>query len=234
MTDYNCFVGEWPFHKLSEYTFEHLKTVHSEYGITDGYVSSVKSVFYNDVYDSEKELYETLQGTQYKQVTVANPTLPGSLLTLERCINEFDIKGIRLIPGYHGYNINSDIADKAADIAEKYGLILFITDRMMDERITHMILPPLIEHNDIVAFVKRHLELRVVLNCFKLGEAVAIEKELKEYPNVLFESCGFGVNALAGREEADPLFERTVFGSGFPIICTASSAIYFNKEIKKL
>jgi len=233
MIDYNCYVGAWPFHKLRRYTFEDLMAVHKENGIEYGYVSSIQSIFYNDCYESQKEMYETIKDTPYKQVTVINPAISTCVHTLKRCIKEFDISGVRLAPGYHGYNINSDVVKPVIDIAREYNLPLFITARMLDERLTHMIHPEIISGDDVRIFAQNNKDVTIVLCHFKDAQMPKLEDVLLNNPRLFTDISGFA-SPLLSDDGQKMQYKKAVLGTGWPLKNVKSTVMRIEIEIKEL
>ena len=229
MIDHNAFVGEWPFYKLPRHTLPELIELHKKHGITGGFVSSVKSIFYNDFYESEYELYEILKDTPYRQVVTVNPAMVECPLTLERCIREFAPAGIRIHPGFHGYNINSEILEPVLSIARERGLPLFVTGRMSDERLTHMIHPALITKDDLAQFIKKNSDLRIVLCHFKMDEIMAIKDLLLESSCIVTDISGFRGNLFGNSPTY--IFSKAVFGSGYPLYPVAAPALMVKTEL---
>lgn len=228
MIDFNCYIGNWPFHKLRENSFVALKEVHKKNNIEYGYVSSIESIFYNDFYESEKELYDIIKGSGYKQIVTVNPVMPACALTLKRCIEEFEVSGIRIIPSYHGYSINSDILNPVIEIAREYKLPLFITARMMDERFTHMYQPVIQAKEDVDEFLKANNDITVVLCHFKSPELRGIE-ELKNNPNVYSDVSGIRDN-LIDNDVMKEILKKCVYGSAFPLCSVVSSVMMLETE----
>ena len=230
MIDFNCYVGNWPFNKLRKKTLADLRELHKKHGITSGYVSSIESIFFNDFYESEKDLYEELKGSGYSQVTVVNPTLAFCPLALERCIKEFDIKGIRLSPGYHGYHIDSEIVDPVMKIAREYNLPVFVSLRMMDERLTHIIHPEIPTIDEISAFLKKYPDNVIILTHIKVNESPKLEEFADENTKVFFDMSGFRSN-IVKVEHYNKILRKSVFGSAFPLISIASTAELVKNEV---
>ena len=229
LIDHNAFIGEWPFYKLPRCTFSDLREIHNSLGISGGYVSSIKSIFYNDPYESEAELSETLSGTQYKHVVTANPAMAECPLTLARCISDFDVRGIRIHTGYHGYNINSPVLVPVLDVCKKHGLVLFVTARMHDERLTHMIHPELIDTEDLKKFLSDNRDIKILLCNFKIDEINSIREELFTFDNVLtdvacFRGCLYG-------DSPRELYKKAVFGTDFPLYPVSVPLIMAEKEL---
>ena len=217
MTDFNCYIGEWPFAKIKYSTFSHLKAEHERNGVDCGWVSSIHSVFYNDPYQSEKELYEALKGSDYKHIVTVNPALSTAPLTLERCVAEFDICGIRLHPGYHGYGITEDIVEPIINIAKKHNLPVFITSRMQDERFTYLINAAPVPVEDVKTFIQKYPDVKTVLSFFKLPDAMALADTVCETENVFFDSTGFVGNMLEPSSLISRIQQKSLYGSGFPL-----------------
>ena len=120
--DGNCFVGNWPFYRVNETTDEELIKVHSRYGITGGFLSSLEAIFYQDPFVAEKQLARQIKGTAYKHIMVLNPTLPAWKDDLARCVEKFEIAGVRLLPGFHGYSLDDPVLNEVVQEIKKYHL----------------------------------------------------------------------------------------------------------------
>ena len=223
MKDYNIFVGKWPFYDLPRSTIGELDALHKPYGIDGGYVSSLESIFYNDFYDSEYKLSEILKDTKYHHVVTPNPAFVESAVTLERCIRDFDVKGIRLHPEYHGFKLTDECVGEIVAIARQHKLPIFVTARMHDERIGHMINPREISTEELRAFVLRNGDIKIILCQFKIHELEAIREELLSLPNLYTDTSSLRVN-LFGKASTD-IFRKAVFGSGYPLLHVAPSAL---------
>ena len=233
MIDYNCYVGQWPFHKLRRYTFEDLKATHKENGIDYGYVSSLHSIFYNDFYESEKELHEQIKNTSYKHVVTVNPTLGSCAHTLRRCIKEFDTAGVRILPGYHGYKITSDILKPVMDIIKENKLAVFVSARMIDERVTHMLYPEIISTDDIGEFITANTDVPVVLCHLKDAEANVLCDVIARNKNVFVDVTGFSSNLILG-DDKKSLYKKAVLGSGFPLKNVKSAVMRIETEVRQV
>lgn len=217
MTDFNCYIGEWPFARIKYSTFSHLREQHEKNGIASGWVSSIHSIFYNDPYQSEKDLSEALKGSGYKQIVTVNPALSTAVLTLERCIEEFDVCGVRLHPGYHGYSIVSELVEPVIKVAQRHGLPVFITSRMQDERFTYLMNAVPVPVDDARIFVEKYRNIKTVLSFFKLPDAAALAELVYAADNVFFDTTGFVGNTMEPSDRILMVTEKSVYGSGFPL-----------------
>jgi hypothetical protein len=136
MKDYNAFVGKWPFYELPREGVEQLRELHAKNGVYGGYVSSVESIFYNDCYESEQKLSAKLRGAEYGHVISPNPALAECGVTLERALSDFDVKGIRLHPEYHGYRLTDPAVSVVTDAAPEAAHEIRIGRTVRDEAAT--------------------------------------------------------------------------------------------------
>ena len=60
--DFNCYVGNWPFHRIRNNTLEDLKKLHKKVGIDYGYVSALEAIFYHDPYEADALLAKEIEG----------------------------------------------------------------------------------------------------------------------------------------------------------------------------
>ncbi len=231
MLDYNAYIGEWPFYKLPRTTLGELAELHRQNGISGGYVSSLKSIFYNDFYESEAELAEVISGSGYHHVVTVNPAFPECPVTLARCIREFCVRGVRIHPAYHGYELTSEVMAGVLEILREYRLPLFINARVHDERLTHMIHPTQPNIDAVRRFVRENADVKTVLCHFRPDEAFALRPELCELENLYAETSAFRAN-LFENESTTELLRYMLYGSDYPIYPVSASALLFKTEIE--
>lgn len=231
VVDFNCFVGDWPFYKLRKKTFADLKRLHEENGIDYGYVSSLQSIFYNDFYESEKDLFDEIKGSLYKQVVTVNPELDGAALTLKRCIDEFDVKGIRIVPGYHKYNINSEKLKPILDIAREFKLPLFITLRIIDERLMYLYTPEEVSVDNLEKFINDNADIPMVICNIKNHESAKLEPCLTKNPRAFLDISGYK-GIVFSINNMETICKKTVFGSFFPMSPLKSALMVVDNELE--
>ena len=231
MTDFNCFVGNWPFHALPRHSVADLAELHRQNGVSGGYVSSLESIFYNDVYESELMLHDAIRDTSYQHVITVNPAVSASANTVLRCISDFSVKGIRLHPTYHGYTMDDDSLAPIAEIARKNALPIFINARMLDERMTYMIIPPAMDFDALKRFIAKNGDIKIVLCYFREHEIGIMKEEITKNPNVYIDTTGIRGN-LFGETELYKIFGKAVYGSGFPLCSMTAGAMMLRCEIE--
>lgn len=108
LVDANAYVGRWPFRPLDASVADLLATMDGK-GVDVAVVSSLESVFYRDPQHGNRQLAADVDGHEDRLVPFAtiNPTFPGWEADLRHCIEEFGMRGVRLLPAYHDYEIDS-------------------------------------------------------------------------------------------------------------------------------
>jgi predicted TIM-barrel fold metal-dependent hydrolase len=228
--DVNCLLGHWPFRKILRNSFEDLQKVHAQNGIAYGYVSSINSILYHDPFEGDEELHEIIKGSAYKHVLTVNPDLPGFKDDIRRGIEEFGIKGVRIYPCYHGYSLRDHCVQDLCETMKEYGLPLFITIRMEDERLSYLFHAFPIEMEDIASFINMNKEVTMVLLNIRYSEVLALKDTINTHSNVFFDTSGlkdllFVVEKLM--KEIKP--EKLLYGSLHPLYCLKSSLLLVEK-----
>ena len=219
--DINCFTGNWPFFRLRCNTFEKLKALHSDAGICSGLISSLEAVFYQDPYEAELQLAQLIKGSSYKHAMILNPTLPAWRDDLNRAVRELNISAVRLMPGYHGYTLTDPVMDSVAAALRESQLPLIITLRVRDERTAWMIQPALISTQDIISFVSKNPDIRVLLTGIRVGEVRKLEPDQIPWDNLYVDPSIFkegGIHPLENAWELEHVRGHILFGSAAPMM----------------
>lgn len=216
--DINCLVGHWPYRKLYKNTFEEVQKIHKANGISSGYVSSLDSIFYNDPFEGDEDLYEILKGTSYHHVLTINPMLPEFVQDVKDGIEKFDIKGVRIYPGYHGYSLSDSRLKELCQVLADYDLPLFVTVRMEDERMDYLVKPDKVPTNDIEYLLSNNPENKFVLLTAYSNELASLKESIINHKYVRFDTSGlkgplFAVEKIL--EDFPP--EKMVYGSLYPL-----------------
>ncbi len=231
MTDHNCFVGNWPFYRLDNADLGSLIEEHAACGIDHGYVSSLQSIFYNDFYEAEEELGRMIGNSGYFHTVIPNPTVQCYEHALKRCFDEFDVRGIRLVPGYQGYSLEHGGLELVKRYAGERNIPIFINARMTDERMTHMITPEIPTVKELADFVRSAPDIKVVLCYLKENEAEGVYDLCRDSENLWFDTAGMTSSLVLG--EFPKYIGKTVLGTGFPLRSVKATALRMESEIGK-
>lgn len=227
MLDFNCYIGQWPFHPLAVETFDQLQAIHKENGIDGGFVSSLKSMFYRDYFEPEKELYETLKGTNYRQVMTVNPLFPACLDVVRYGIENWNIAGVRVMPTYHGYDLESPFLEELCALLQEKGLPLYLTLYLEDIRNTYMLIPTPIKKEQLQAWLDNHHGLTVLLcGGSTYADLIASRDQILAHPACFFEPSGMRHGCFPLEEVGEEMRKRVVYGSMSGILCLKSSILH--------
>jgi len=232
--DFNCMVGSWPFHRVRNSSFADLKALHARVGISGGIVSSTEAIFWNDPYEADRLLAQTLSNDEnYKQVMTVNPTLVAWRDDLTRAEGEIHPVGVRVAPGFHGYSLDHPEMQALAEECEKRGLILVITMHMEDERVAYLLPYTPVPTDEVSAFLKKNPNLKVLLANIRMGEAKALAADISANPQVYLDISGFkdGLFVVNDIIQTAPELEgRLVYGSMSPIFCITSTTMFLSHD----
>lgn len=231
MIDYNCFTGNWPFHKIRRNKFSDILKLHKEHNIEYGYISKIESIFYNDPYESELDLYNEIKGTGYKQIMTVNPTLDICINTVKRGIEELGIAGVRIVPCFHDYNINDDCVKELVALLKEHNLPLYINIRVEDERTSYLLHPYPVPMDDLKEFMKNNQDIEIMLCTISFNEILRIKEDILKYDNVSFDQSGFKDKLFAMPEARIEGFAHKIkFGSMAPIFCFESAYLIYTEK----
>lgn len=215
--DFNCFSGNWPFHKVRYNTVEKIVQLHKRCGIEGGIVSSCEAIFYQDPYEAELSLSKELAGTGYYHAMTLNPTLPAWKDALRRCVEELGVKAVRLVPGYHGYTLADDVMKEVCDSLQRYNLPLILTLRIEDERTTWMINPRFIPVTEVKTFLETYADIPTLVANVRINESADLAPVFGTRQNLFIDTSGF-MRGLFPVDTAYPYVKgQMVFGSNAPM-----------------
>ena len=224
--DYNAFVGTWPFYKTRFGSFSDLRLLHRENGIEGGLVSSIQAIFYNDPWEAEEELAKTLHNDpNYRHVFTINPQLPAWKEDISRAVSMFGIYGVRIVPGYHRYEMDDPCLDELCTVLKKYQLPLFITMHLIDERAAYLMLPHQVEIDKLSGFIRKS-GIRTMICNARVHELHALWPLVEEGYDIWFDMSGLKDQIFV----MEDLFQkgmctRLKYGSQMPILCLQSSKL---------
>ena len=139
LIDTNAYIGDWPFRKFEYNTLEALSARMKEFGTDVSIVSSLNGVFYKNTQNANEELIEAIRnkksyGDRFIPFAVINPIYGGWKDDFEVCSSTMGMKGIRLYPKYHDYDIADPACIELVKMSRDKGLPVVFDLRMVDRR----------------------------------------------------------------------------------------------------
>lgn len=175
--DVNAWVGHWPFRKLRENSADGLLKRMDYLGIKCAAVSSIDSILYRNVQPANESLAQELEPHRERLFPIA--TINPAYVKWEDDLNEahlqLRVRGVRLIPQYHGYDLDDPEAIRAAAACAERGLPVLLAQRIEDPRQRH------------------HLDLGRVLS---LNKAAALLQTVPELTLIITNARGLATSDL--------------------------------------
>ncbi|GAA4307430.1 amidohydrolase [Compostibacter hankyongensis] len=137
--DINAYTGHWPFMQLKYNTCEALLNRMNTYGVDISVISNLNGIFYKNTQSANLELYNEIRsnrrfGDRFIPFAVINPIYAGWQKDMEECKNKLGMKGIRLYPKYHDYDITDPALVELAKRARDMDMVMAFNFRMVDSR----------------------------------------------------------------------------------------------------
>ena len=138
IVDANAYVGNWAFRDVDADP-ESLVAMMDRKGVDKAVVSSLESAMYRNVHAGNRKLYEALAGYRDRLIPFAtiNPTYPGWKADLEECVEEFGMKGVRLLPAYHDYDVDDPAVVELLDTCADLDIPAMFVGTLEDQRGRH-------------------------------------------------------------------------------------------------
>lgn len=137
--DVNAHLGHYPFCRLRHNTPEGLLALMDRNGIDKAVVSSISSVFYRDAHSGNEELAEAAAASNGRLVPLAtlNPKYAGWERDLDQALEEWQMKGLRLVPQYHDYKLSDRDGQAILSAASERNVPVALHQRLEDRRQKH-------------------------------------------------------------------------------------------------
>lgn len=135
--DTNAFIGQWPFRHAVRADRQYYTTMSERLGISQYYISHIAAIFGHDTRSgNEALLAETKDDARLRPFVILNPCEPGWEQEMEWA-KASGACGIRLVPGFHDYELTDSRALQLLAVARTYRLPIIVTARIQDERLQH-------------------------------------------------------------------------------------------------
>jgi predicted TIM-barrel fold metal-dependent hydrolase len=139
LLDINAYVGHWPFKQLQYNTCSKLLERMNKFGVDVSVISNLNGIFYKNPQSANEELYDEIKSDRgfsdrFIPFAVINPIYAGWRDDFETCITRMGMKGLRLYPQYHDYEITDPSLIELIKMSHDHGLPVSFDIRMVDSR----------------------------------------------------------------------------------------------------
>ena len=224
LLDINAYVGHWPFKQLQYNTCDALLERMNKFGVDVSAVSNLNGIFYKNTQSANEELYDEIKSNRrfrdrFVPFTVINPIYAGWKYDLEVCLRKFGMKGVRLYPKYHDYELTDPSCIEAVKTARDRGLPVALSLRMVDNRQrSWMDIENEWELKDVVPIVREVPDAKyIILNIANGTRLSDDEEELFKNADIVFDTSG---RAISKPWELIKKFgkDRFAFGTHSPVL----------------
>ena len=139
LVDVNASVGHWPFIQLQYNTCKGLLERMNRFGVDASVVTNLNGVFYKNTQSANEELYVEIKSSKlfrdrFIPFAVINPVYGGWKDDFDTCVKKFGMKGIRLFPTYHDFEVTDPSCIELVKMVRDQGLPVALSLRMVDNR----------------------------------------------------------------------------------------------------
>ena len=139
LLDINAYVGHWPFKQLQYNTCSKLLERMNKFGVDVSVISNLNGIFYKNTQSANEELYDEIKSDKrfkdrFIPFAVINPIYAGWRDDFKTCVEKMGMKGLRLFPQYHDYEITDPSLIELVKMARDRGLPVAFDIRMVDSR----------------------------------------------------------------------------------------------------
>jgi len=139
LIDINAYVGHWPFRQLQYNNCDDLLKRMNKYGVDISVISNLNGVFYKNTQSANRELYNEPKSNRsfsnrFIPFAIINPIYAGWKNDFKESVDKFRMKGLRLYPKYHDYEITDPALVELVKMARDHDIPVAFTIRMVDSR----------------------------------------------------------------------------------------------------
>ena len=196
-------------------------------GVTQAWAGSFEGLLHNDIAAVNQRLATECRNAKHGFLVpfgTVNPQLPDWEDDLRRCHEVHGMPGIRLLPNYHGYGIDSPDAISLLQMANDRKQIVQIAVRMEDPRTQHRLLSlPDVDLKPLIPILDGLPQLRVVVLNGLMSLSADVQTRLAQAGQVYFDIATLeGIGGMSRLMKAVPT-DRILFGSHAPFFLWESA-----------
>ena len=136
--DTNLWIGNWPFSPLPRNEVGDVSRWLSRFGIETAFASSFECVFQIDPMPGNRSLRKAIgQRRRLRLLPILNPGVAAWRDHLEELADWPETKAVRLLPGYHGYRLDSRSIRTCIEALRSRRIRVVAAARLIDERHEH-------------------------------------------------------------------------------------------------
>tara|TARA_R110002049_G_scaffold1672_4_gene12687 strand:+ start:605 stop:1390 length:786 start_codon:yes stop_codon:yes gene_type:complete len=229
--DSNTYIGHWPFRQVRNSTCKDLVERMDANGISASVLTNINGIFYKDTQAANRETYDEIKtnrkwADRLIPFAVINPVYSGWKADLKESTSKLGMKGVRIFPKYHRYNLDHPACIELVKMCRDMGIPVGLTLRMVDSRPSSWLdISNEWRLSDIMPIVKAVPDAKfMVLN---VAGSTQLEKEdlaLIKKTDLFLDTSGRNIIDLGGLMETFGK-EKFGFGTHSPILDYKTGAL---------
>lgn len=139
MIDLNAYIGRWPFGSVKPDTPAGLLRLMNRAGIERAAATPFEALLYKDALEANELLTKALRGKRDRLIPfgTVNPAYPDWETDLAHSLEDHEVAGLRLFPGYHGYALEDDCCRELMAACAERNVPVQIVPAITDPRMHH-------------------------------------------------------------------------------------------------
>lgn len=219
--DVNITLSRWPTRRLPHDETQGLVALLESRGVTQAWAGTFDALLHKDLASANARLAEDCK--QHGEGLLIpfgsiNPKLPNWEDDLRRCAEDHGMRGIRLHPNYHGYDLTDPVFVRVLQLATERECIIQIVACMEDDRMMHPLMR--VPQVDIVSLPEAMTQApgaRIVLLNASRGVPLPVLRNIIGAGEAYLDCAMLeGAGAIANQLQHMPA-ERLLFGSHAPL-----------------
>lgn len=217
--DVNAWTGMWPFTAVRQTGLDDLVSQLRAVGVSGAMVSPLNAVLGPDPMLANVDLLAEMSAAnvgdfQLRVAPVVDPSLPGWERDLADLVTHDIVAAVRMVPNYHGYDVDGPVALDFVRAATAAGLPVVVQLRVLDERAHHPLMKvPAVPVTAVAALAAAVPTATLVLAGVFQAELAAIAG----LPNVLAELSSVESGDALGNAIAALGSDRLLLGTHAPV-----------------
>jgi predicted TIM-barrel fold metal-dependent hydrolase len=212
--DVSAWIGSYPFRGIPRSSLEDLRRKMSEPSIERAIVSPYEAIFWENNLDAYEQFASRLSNDA--SIEVWPVARPAAMHGLEKLLDRFQPRGIRLLPNYHGYRLSDPFLKPVFDLAKERRMIVQIFARIADERWHYLLQVPPVDQNDLDYVTSVHTDQPIILS--GLNSLAPFASRLRQNPNLFVDLSRIRGPQFAIEQIVNSLpVEKLLFGSLWPV-----------------
>jgi predicted TIM-barrel fold metal-dependent hydrolase len=227
LIDTNAWLDRWPIRRLRLEDPAALAAKLQQNDVSRAWVSSFDGILHKDIRGVNARLTETCQRFPiFEPFGIINVALPSWEADVEACAQKHRMRGLRVIPGYHGYKLDDPRFAALLKLATEHRLAVQIAATLEDERTQNPLLrvPP-VDITPLPSLLASVSGARVMLlNWPRLSGGKPLLLALQKTGVWLDVAMVEGIEGIAGVLDEFPV-EQLCFGSFVPVFYFESAQL---------